>query len=305
MSPRRQFRRAVLTGLSRRRRRIPCRFLYDHRGAQLFDEICGLAEYYPTRTECRLLADHAGEVAALMSGRPRILEFGGCTPTKASYLFDALFPAAYLPIDICPESLAIARRLLAVERPDLEVVPICADFTRPLRLPAGRGPLLGFFPGSTIGNMSPQQALRFLGLARRMLAGDGGLLIGVDLKKSHDRLYAAYNDPRGVTAAFILNLLDRINSELEGDFDRDSFAHTALYNAGSGRVELHLVSRRRQIARVAGRPFQFRRGDAIHTEDSHKYTIEEFQTLARHAGFRPTAAWCDEERLFSLHFLRP
>jgi len=299
-----EFRTAVLRGLSRRPRSIPCRFLYDRRGAELFEEICGLDEYYPTRTEIALLHRHAGDIAALVGRHPRILEFGGCTPDKVGPLLDALAPSAYLPVDICADSLAASRVRLAEERPGLTMVPIHADFTRPFTLPAGEGALLGFFPGSTIGNMTPSQAVRFLARLRRLLGGDGALLVGVDLKKPSERLFAAYNDRRGVTAAFILNLIARINRELDGDFDLAGFAHSALYHAGRGRMELHIVSRRRQFAHAAGQNFAFERGDAIHAENSHKYAIGEFQQLARRAGLTPTAAWSDAEGLFSLHLLK-
>ncbi len=301
-----KFRSAVLRGLARRPRRIPCRFLYDRRGAELFDEICGLDEYYPTRTECALLARHSSEVAMLLERRrPRLVEFGGCTPAKARYLLETTRPRAYLPIDICREALANYASELSRERPGLAVLPIHADFMRPFDLPPGDGPVLGFFPGSTIGNMPPEQAIRFLARVRHQLGRDGAMLIGVDTKKAHERLYAAYNDARGVTSAFILNLVERINRELDGDLDLRNFAHSALYNAGRGRMELHIVSRRRQVVHVAGRAYRFGCGESIHAEDSHKYSMEEFQALARRAGFRPIAVWCDAERLFSLHFLQP
>lgn len=299
------FHTAVLRGLSRRPRRIPCRFLYDRRGAELFEEICRLEEYYPTRTERGLLARYAGDIAKLAGARPRLLEFGGCSPDKARILFDATGPSAYLPVDICREALTASVIDLARERPDLQVKPIHADFTRPFPLPPGDGPLLAFFPGSTIGNMAPRQALRFLAWTRHLLGRDGAMLVGVDLKKAHERLFAAYNDARGVTSAFILNLIERINRELGGDFDLTGYGHSAIYNAGDGRMELHIVSRWDQMVHVLGQTFRFRRGDAIHAEDSHKYSIAEFQALARRAGFSPAAAWSDGEGLFSLHYLRP
>lgn len=299
------FHSAVLKGLRRRPRHIPCRFLYDHRGAALFDEICRLEEYYPTRTECALLSRHAGDIAQLAGQGRRIVEFGGCSPTKARLLFDATKPRAYLPVDICREALAESAIGLADEMPGLSVQAIHADFTKPFRLPPGDGAVLGFFPGSTIGNMAPRQAIGFLRRTRRLLGRDGSMLVGVDLKKSHERLYAAYNDTRGITSAFILNLIERINRELGGDFDVTGFGHSAIYNAGHGRMELHIVSRRDQVAHAAGQRFIFRRGDAIHAEDSHKYSLGEFQTLARQAGFAPIAAWSDTDGLFSLHYLRP
>ncbi len=300
------FRVAVLRGLSRRPRRIPSRFLYDRRGAELFEEICGLDEYYPTRTECALLDRHSPEVAVLLERRqPRLVEFGGCSPAKARYLLETTRPRAYLPIDICRDALAAYASDIVRERPGLAVQPIHADFMQPFRLPPGEGPVLGFFPGSTIGNMQPEQAVRFLARIRPLLGEGGAMLVGVDMKKSHERLFAAYNDARGVTSAFILNLVERINRELEGDFDLGGFAHSALYNAGRGRMELHIVSRHRQVVHVAGRPYRFRCGESIHAEDSHKYSVEEFQALAKRAGFRPAAAWCDAEKLFCLHFLRP
>jgi dimethylhistidine N-methyltransferase len=303
LSPDPEFRAAILAGLGRRPRRIPCRFLYDRQGSALFEQICGLEEYYLTRTEHALLYRHAGDLRQWIGPRPRILEFGGCTPGKARYLFDALDPTAYLPVDICREALAGSVAVLRRDYPELSVHPIHADFTRPIPVPQGAQPMLGFFPGSTIGNMRPAGAIAFLRRVRRVLGKTGAMLIGVDLKKDPALLHAAYNDSRGITAAFILNLIGRINRELDGDFDLGGYAHAARYNAAAGRVELHIVSLRDQVARAAGAAFHFLAGDRIHTEDSHKYSVEEFQALARRAGFDAAACWRDEDDLFSIHLL--
>jgi dimethylhistidine N-methyltransferase len=302
------FRDAALAGLSRRQKSLPCRFLYDARGSALFEAICDLPEYYLTRTEIRILEDRAGEIAQLMGPDAQLIEFGSGSSRKVRILLDALEePAAYVAIDISREPLRQAAEALAAEFPQLAVVAVCADYTRPFDLPPlparGDGRRVGFFPGSTIGNFRPEEAVDFLAGCRRVLGRDGGLLVGVDLKKDKAVLDAAYDDARGVTAAFNLNLLERMNRELGADFDLDRFAHDAAYDEGSGRVEIYIRSLADQIVTVAGRAIRFAAGERIHTEDSCKYALGEFQRLAAHAGFGAVRSWTDEDRLFSVHFL--
>jgi L-histidine N-alpha-methyltransferase len=305
-----EFRTAVLTGLSRPHKQIPSKFFYDAEGSRLFERICELDEYYPTRAETEILTEEAGAIASLLPRGVVLLEFGSGASVKVRLLLDALDrPACYVPIDISREHLLAAAESLSRDYPELTVSPLHADFTRPFRLPKTLpdGPRLGFFPGSTIGNFHPPQVKRMLTRFADRLGSAGWLLIGVDLKKDPRILHAAYNDPTGVTAAFNLNLLARINRELGGTFDLDGFRHRALYNADAGRIEMYLTSRRAQTARVDGRVFHFRAGESIHTENSYKYSLTEFRDLAVAAGYLPAGLWCDAQALFSvqLFFICP
>jgi dimethylhistidine N-methyltransferase len=295
----------LIGGLSQTPKEIACKYFYDETGSRLFDAICELPEYYQTRTETALLARHAGEIAALMGSGLEIVEFGAGSLRKVRILLDALqSPRAYTPLDISGEYLGEVVRSLAADYPALALRPMVGDFTGPLDIPtlADNPRRAGFFPGSTIGNFRPDAALNLL---RRMRAGlnGGGLLIGVDLVKDPARLHAAYNDAAGITASFNKNLLVRANRELGADFDLGAFAHYAPYNAAAQRVEMYLVSLRRQRVTLGGQIFEFAQGEPVHTEDSHKYTIESFREMAAHAGFNPRAVWTDEERLFSVHWL--
>jgi dimethylhistidine N-methyltransferase len=299
------FRRAMLSGLAASPRHIPCKYFYDAQGSRLFEAICELPEYYQTRTETALLARHASEIAAFIGPRAEIVEFGAGSLRKARILLDALRePCGYAPVDISGDYLKDVTGALAREYPQLVLRPLAADFTAPLAIPAlpGAARRAGFFPGSTIGNFRPEAAAALLAQMRASLEG-GGLLIGVDLVKDPARLHAAYNDAAGITAAFNKNLLARANRELGADFDAAAFAHYAPYNAAARRIEMYLVSLRRQSVTVAGRRFEFAQGEPLHTEDSHKYTLDGFRDMAARAGFRPRAVWCDEERLFSVHWL--
>lgn len=301
------FRQAVLQGLSQRPRAIPCKYLYDAEGSALFDRITELEEYYPTRTEIALLHQAGPDIADRVGPDARVVEFGCGSMRKTRLLLAALDrPAAYVAIDVAREPLLLGARRLAALYPDMAVVPLVADFTRPLALPpdqAGGGPVLGFFPGSTIGNMHPTEARTFLRRAGRVVGPGGRLLVGVDLIKDAAVLDAAYDDAHGVTAAFIRNLLHRANRELAADFDVAGFDHRAWWNAREGRVEIHLVAARRQQVEIDGHRFAFRRGDVIHVEDCYKYSVEQFRWLARLGGFEPEAVWTDPARLFSLHLL--
>jgi L-histidine Nalpha-methyltransferase len=302
------FRDAVLSGLARRAKALPCRFLYDERGSALFEAICELPEYYLTRAEMALLAERAPEIAHLAGRHAQLIEFGSGSSRKVRLLLEALAePAAYVAIDISREPLRRAAEDLAADFPDLPVIAICADYLQPLRLPPlptrGDGRRLGFFPGSTIGNFTPEDAVAFLAGCRQALDRGGALLIGVDLVKDPAVLDAAYNDAAGVTAAFNLNLLERVNRELDGDFDLDRFAHEAFYNEAASRIEIYIRSLADQIVTVAGHRFRFAEGERIHTEDSCKYSIAGFQRLAARAGFRPQRSWTDADALFSVHLL--
>jgi dimethylhistidine N-methyltransferase len=297
----------VIEGLAQQQKRFPSKFFYDERGSQIFDAICELPEYYPTRTEIGLLRDWAGAIAALIGPRTTLVEFGAGSTQKVGFLLDALDEvAAYVPVDISGEHLLASAKALATGYPGVLVIPVCADYTRPFDLPAvaAEATRTGFFPGSTIGNFTRDQAAEFLRTVADDLGPGSGLLIGVDLRKDAAILHAAYNDAAGVTAAFNLNLLRRINRELGADFDLDAFAHDARWLDGPGRIEMHLVSRIDQTVRIAGRTFRFAAGESIHTEDSHKYTIDGFRKLAADAGWQAEAVWTDAAALFSIHFLR-
>jgi dimethylhistidine N-methyltransferase len=301
-----EFAADLRAALASRPRSISPKYFYDAEGSQLFDRICELPEYYPTRTELAILAERAPEIASLAGARAEIVEFGAGSLRKVRLLLDALDrPARYLPIDISAEHLALSAAGLRTDYPGLDVQPVAADYTQRMLLPAalpGAGRRIGFFPGSTIGNFSPEEALHFLRMAARVLRG-GALLLGADLVKDPAVLHAAYNDAQGVTAAFNLNLLARANRELEADFDLRQFAHYAFYNAPVQRIEMHLVSRRRQAVHLEGQRFEFEEGEALHTENSHKFTIEGLRSLAARAGFTPGPVWTDPKRLFSVHWL--
>lgn len=306
-APLSDFARELHAGLSQAQRSISPKFFYDAAGSALFDRICELPEYYPTRTEVRILTECAPEIAAQIGPHAEIVEFGAGSLAKVRLLLDALdSPRRYVPIDISGEHLEAAAERLRTDYPRLAVQPMVADYTMPLVLPSrekGAGQRVGFFPGSTLGNFSPEEALAFLQLACRLLRG-GGLLLGVDLVKDPALLHAAYNDAQGVTAAFNLNLLRRANRELDTDFEPDGFTHAAFYNAPLQRIEMHLVSRRAQIVMLDGQRFVFEEGETIHTENSYKFTIESLRALATLAGFQPAAVWTDPDRLFSVHWLQ-
>lgn len=302
------FRDAVLAGLKRPDKHIPCKYLYDERGSKLFEQICTLPEYYLTRIEMALLARHARDLAAMAGPRCRVVEFGAGSNRKIRLLLDALErPAAYVPVDVSRDYLAMQAQRLAEDHPGLTVTPVCADFLGDFALPpsSGHGRTLGFFPGSTIGNLVPAEARTFLARSRRLIGPDGLMVVGVDLRKPAAVLEPAYDDAAGVTSAFSLNLLARINRELGGSFDLDGFRHTARWDEARGCVLIQLVSLQDQEVVVAGERLRFREGERIHIEDSFKYSVAEFQDLARAAGYLPAAAWVDERRLYSLHCLHP
>lgn len=305
--PQDDFLAAVLDGLGRARKTLPCKFFYDEAGSALFDAICQTPEYYPTRTELGILASAAGDITDLAGRGGVLVEYGSGSSRKTRLLLDALSPAIYMPIDISREHMLAACRELAADYAALHLMAVCADYTRPLRLPAvarGGQRRLAFFPGSSIGNFAPLEALRFLKNVAQQLAADDGFLIGVDLKKDPAILNAAYNDAAGVTAAFNLNLLARCNRELGADFDLAAFAHRAFYNEAAGRIEMHLESTREQRVQVAGRDFVFMPGETIHTENSYKYQPDEIRHLAVQGGFEPQRTWTDAGELFAVLYLR-
>jgi dimethylhistidine N-methyltransferase len=295
----------VLQGLALRHKRIAPKYFYDQRGSQLFDAICELPEYYLARTEMAILESCRHEVAQLTGPDGTLIEFGSGASMKIRLLLDALHPRHYLGIDISREFLLESTQRLAQDYPWLEVHAACADYSRDFVLPdgIGAGKKLAFFPGSTIGNFEPYDAQDFLQRVRRLVQPDGALLIGVDLKKDPKILHAAYNDSAGITAAFNLNLLERLRAELGAELNPRNFRHRAFYNLLRGRIEMHLVSRRAQEIQVLGQRFHFEPGESIHTENSYKYSVEEFHALARRAGLQPRQVWLDAAHLFSVHYL--
>jgi len=298
----------VLAGLRRRPRYIPPKFFYDARGSQLFDAITGLPEYYLTRAEIEVLRANAAEIAGRVGTGSLLVEPGGGSCAKVRILLEGLRPCAYVPMDISREHLRAAAEQVAAEFPWLEVHASCADFTRAMSLPATapepEGPRVAFFPGSSIGNFDPEGAVGFLAAVAELVGPGGFLLIGADRKKDKAILDAAYDDAAGVTAAFNLNLLVRMNRELGADFELSAWRHRAFFNEELGRIEMHLVSEREQTAHVAGEAFDFAAGETIHTENSYKYGDTEFQGLAARAGFSPEALWTDDRGLFAVHLLR-
>ncbi|MEC3950417.1 L-histidine N(alpha)-methyltransferase [Sphingobium sp. HWE2-09] len=292
----------ILSGLSRSPKATPPIWFYDRRGSELFEEITDLPEYYPTRTETALLAAHGADFAAAVGEGRAVVEFGAGSSRKTPHLLRAIAPAAYVPIDISGDFLHASSAALAAAFPGLPVLPVVGDFNRPLALPGAiEGlPRLGFFPGSTIGNMEPDAAVDLLRAMRRLLGDDAKLLIGMDRIKDRDRLVAAYDDAQGVTAAFNLNLIERINRELDGDMPIADFAHCAIWNDEKARIEMHLEAQKSLHFHVAGHAFQMDAGETIHTESSHKYGVRDGRLLLRAGGWSPVAEWTDDEGLFGL-----
>jgi len=304
---REDFRRAVLAGLGSSPRAVPAKFLYDARGSALFDAICEQPEYYPTRTETRILRECAGEIARLAGPGCALVEYGSGSSVKTRLLLDAMPDLhAYVPIDISRQHLDGTARRLREDYPGLRVDPVAGDYMALDALPSAidGARRIGFFPGSTIGNLTPGEAVLYLRRARRLLRSDGALILGVDLKKDPQRLHAAYNDAAGVTAQFTLNLLRRMNRELEANFDLSAFAHEAFYNEAAGRIEIYFRSLRAQTVTVAGRRFTFAEGERVHTEYSYKYDDTDVAELARRGGFSIAHTWTDPARLFAVAFLR-
>lgn len=304
---REEFKDAVLAGLARRPRAIPAKFLYDERGSALFDAICELPEYYLTRVETEILRGCVGDIAATAGPGCALVEYGSGSSVKSRLLIEAMRDLkAYVPIDISRQHLDATADRLRRDYPGLRVDPVCADYMTLAHLPVDLGEArrrIGFFPGSTIGNLTPVEATAFLRRARSLLGASGAMVLGADLKKDPRRLHDAYNDSAGITAQFTLNLLRRMNRELEANFDLAAFAHEAFYNPVEGRIEIYCRSLRPQTVTVAGRSFAFAEGERIHTEYSYKYDDAGIAMLARSAGFSIARTWTDPVRLFAVTYL--
>jgi len=296
------FRDDVIAGLSAPIPAIPARWLYDHRGSELFDEITRLPSYYPTRTETAIFDDIMPDVASRVPKGAAVVEFGAGSQTKTPLLLEAIAPAAYVPVDISGDYLEQSAAELQERFPKLEVIPVVADFARPFSLPGGieQLPRLGFFPGSTIGNFVPSSATDLLRHFRNLLGEGAQLLIGMDRVKRVERLIAAYDDPEGVTAQFTLNILTRINRELDGDIPVDAFRHEARWNDILSRIEIHLVALRDVTFNVSGRRFSFAQGSSIHVENSHKYGPRGARLMLLAGGWTPVAEWSNPAQDFSI-----
>jgi dimethylhistidine N-methyltransferase len=300
------FYQEVLQGLQKPRKELPSKYFYDETGSRLFDLICELDEYYVTRTEWKIMQAFLDDIVDVLGPQCMLIEYGSGSSKKTRMLLHALPElAAYIPIDISKKHLQHTATALAKAYPALEIIPICADYTRPFRLPVPARPVkrrVAYYPGSTIGNFEPEAACHFL----RNIANtchDGGLLIGVDLKKDCTVLHNAYNDRSGVTAQFNLHLLERINQELHANFQLDQFAHYAFYNPTPGRIEMHLVSSKSQHVSIGNTVIPIKQGESVWTESSYKYTLEEFGQLATRAGLKVERVWLDEDALFSIQYL--
>jgi L-histidine N-alpha-methyltransferase len=294
------FRSDVLTGLAARPRMISPRWFYDTRGSELFELITRLPEYYPTRTERRLLEQHGREIARLTGSGRVVVEFGSGSSSKAPLLLTTVSPSAYVPIDISGAFLRASATALAASFPTIVVTPVEADFNRAVRIPSivGSAPRLGFFPGSTIGNSTPFEAIDLLRGMGRTLGADSMLLVGIDRIKDERLLVPAYNDSQGITAEFNLNLLHRINCELGGEVPVEAFRHVAHWNDVEARMEMHLEARRGVAFDIGSTPFRMVAGDTIHTECSYKYDFRSARLLLRAGGWTPIAQWTDAEDLF-------
>ena len=298
----------AVEGLSSKpQKTMPAKYLYDKRGSELFDDICELDAYYPTRTELGIMKQHAGDMADAIGPQALLVEYGSGSSMKTSTLLHALNQlTGYVPMDISGEHLEEAAQRIAIEFPNLPVYPVCADFTQPFDLPTIEGMVrrrVAYFPGSTIGNFTKEQAVSVLTHICELMGAGGGLLIGVDLEKDPDVLKRAYDDDQGVTAEFNLNLLDRMNRELDANFDRDAFEHEAKYNEEKRRIEMHLVTDKPQKVRLDHTEIEFSPGESIHTENSHKFTEDSFAELAAQAGFKLVKVWKDDRAYFSVMYL--
>lgn len=296
----------VLQGLAKKPASIPPKYFYDAEGSKLFEAITDLPEYYPTRTEIKILQTHAADIARHVGTGSLLVEPGGGSCAKVHILLQGLQPRAYVPMDISKDHLQLAAEELAIAFPWLEIHAACTDFTKEMQLPPSvpKGTHVAFFPGSSIGNFDPVAAVGFLESIAELIGEGGYLLIGVDLKKDKSILEAAYNDAAGVTARFNLNLLQRINRELGANIDLDAWQHQAIYNESMGRIEMHLKSQRDQSISIQQQVFHFDKGETIHTENSYKYHVDEFVALASKAGFKSDATWLDDDDLFSVHLFR-
>jgi dimethylhistidine N-methyltransferase len=299
------FARDAIDDLSQHPKRLSPKYFYDATGSELFEAITRLPEYYPTRTELKILRERGNEIATIIPRHAALVEFGAGATTKVRLLLEQCAFAAYIPVDISGDFLSAQASALRKDFPLLAVHPVAADFTAPFKLPEEIAKMskVGFFPGSTIGNFEPHEACRFLRSARDILGQGAQMIIGADLEKDERVLYDAYNDKAGVTARFNLNVLVRINRELGGNFNISAFTHRAIYNRERHRIEMHLISKKTQTVRMLGTSFSFRPGESIHTENSYKYSVERFAALARGSGWKVRESWTDENSMFSVHAL--
>lgn len=297
----------VLAGLSKSQKCLPPKLLYDKRGSEIFEKICLLKEYYPTRAETEILKTYSSEISKLIGPEAIIIEPGSGAGDKIRYLLPYLIkPRVYLPIEISRDILLRMTEELSNEFPQLKVMPVCADFSEDIVLPSGlkssQNKKVVFFPGSTIGNLEPSEAVHFLKKIGKLVGHGGDLVIGVDLKKDPKYLKMAYDDPQGITSDFNLNILERLNREVSADFDINNFAHEAVYDETQGRVEMHLVSKISQLVRVNETVFRFHEGETIHTESSYKYNVDEFSELCGKARFKLKKVWKDSQNLFCVYY---
>ena len=304
-TPQQNMRLEVIEGLMREQKVLPAKYFYDHIGSQLFEQITQQPEYYPTRTELAILEQHRAEIARSIGDVHTLIEYGSGSSRKIQMLLETFTHLdTYMPIDISKDFLMESARQLSERYPALHIKAVCGDYSQSISLPVEESQKrVIFFPGSTIGNFEPEEAMRFLRHSSRILETGDGFLIGVDLKKSVDVLEQAYNDAAGVTAAFNLNMLTHLNQMLEGTFDVTRFEHHAFYNEEKGRIEMHLRSQLDQLVQVGGVTVPFKQGETIHTENSYKYSKEEFETLARQSGFHSVNCWIDDNERFSVHYL--
>ena len=304
-TPQQNMRLEVIEGLMREQKVLPAKYFYDHIGSQLFEQITQQPEYYPTRTELAILEQHRAEIAQSIGDVHTLIEYGSGSSRKIQMLLETFTHLdTYMPIDISKDFLMESARQLSERYPALHIKAVCGDYSQTISLPVEESQKrVIFFPGSTIGNFEPEEAMRFLRHSSRILETGDGFLIGVDLKKSVDVLERAYNDAAGVTEAFNLNMLTHLNQMLEGTFDVTRFEHHAFYNEEKGRIEMHLRSQLDQLVQVGDVTVPFKQGETIHTENSYKYSKEEFETLARQSGFHSVNCWIDDDERFSVHYL--
>ena len=298
----------VIEGLSQNPKTLKPKYFYDNRGAQLFTEICTTPEYYPTRTEIKILNQNAEDIASQIGDNTALIEYGSGALEKIKILLNFLNePVGLIPVDISEDQLFASAKNLENLYPDLEILPVAADFTKPIPIPGFSHPPkkhVAFFPGSTIGNFEPDLAIQFLEGVTKTIGLDGLLLIGFDLKKDIETLLAAYDDQRGITSSFNKNLLSRINDELGGNFNLDTFEHVARYNENKGRIEMHLKSTTEQTVSINKELFEFLEGETIHTENCYKFTKESFTAMSSKAGLYPVKTWTDDQNLFAVMLLR-
>ena len=298
----------VIYGLSQNPKTLKPKYFYDNIGAQLFTEICTTPEYYPTRTEISILSENAKDIASIIGDDTALIEYGSGALEKIKILLNSLHePAGLIPVDISEDQLFVSAENLQKLYPNLEILPVAADFTKPIPIPEFSHPpkkRVAFFPGSTIGNFEPDLAIQFLDGVNKTIGPNGQLLVGFDLKKDTNTLLAAYDDKQGITAAFNKNLLSRINNELDGNFDLDTFKHIARYNKNKGRIEMHLESKIEQTVSIHNELFTFLKGETIHTESCYKFTEESFTAMSSQAGLSPLKTWTDNQSLFAVMLLR-